>query len=155
MFDTYNIFLVSPKVVILEGSTLTITEDKELRLTCKVNGSPHIKSMSWSMMDKNTMFNLYKSNSTLVVPKVNRNHSGVYICHAETNVGKRTAPISVFERSFSLSLGSKPVLFLLAKFLLEALMNRWAMVLRSIINTFLFHVYIIKYIHHQYIKKEL
>jgi hypothetical protein len=95
MFDTYNIFLVSPKVVILEGSTLTITEDKELRLTCKVNGSPHIKSMSWSMMDKNTMFNLYESNSTLVIPKVNRNNSGVYICHAETKVGKRTAPISV------------------------------------------------------------
>ena len=88
-------FLVSPNVVILEGSTLTITEDKELRLTCKVNGSSHIKSMYWSMMDKNTMLNLYESNSTLVIPKVNRNNSGVYICHAETKVGKGTANISV------------------------------------------------------------
>jgi hypothetical protein len=95
MFNTFNICLDSLEVVILEGSTLTITEGKELRLTCKVDDSPHIKSMYWSMIDKKTMFNLYESNSTLVIPKVNRNNSGVYTCHAETKIGKETANISV------------------------------------------------------------
>ena len=32
-------------------------------------------------------------------------------------------------------------------------LNRWAMGLKSIVNTFLFHLYIIKHIHNQYIKK--
>ena len=95
MFNTFNICLDSLEVVILEGSTLQITEGKELKLTCKVDDSPHIKSMYWSMIDKKTMFNLYESNSTLVIPKVNRNNSGVYTCHAETKVGKGTANISV------------------------------------------------------------
>ena len=95
MFNTFNICLDSLEVVILEGSTLKITEGKELRLTCKVDDSPHIKSIYWSMIDKKTMLNLYENNSTLVIPKVNRNNSGVYICHAEIKVGKGTANISV------------------------------------------------------------
>jgi len=85
-------FIVPPRITNRSNAVIDVEEGDDLNLQCEASGDP-TPFIEWTKRD--VLLQSRNTSTALVIPKIERNDSGDYVCTAVNNAGSASYSILV------------------------------------------------------------